>query len=71
MGYILRDIYFAEKLDKTMFHRHQRNLETWLTDLPGLLRQQIESGLIDKSPQDQYEAAVSTLGKAMKSNSLG
>lgn len=70
MGYILRDIYFAENPDQTVFQRHQRNLETWLKDLPGPLQQQIESGLIDKTPQDQYEAAVSALSEAMKSNSL-
>jgi hypothetical protein len=70
MGYILRDIYFAEKPDQTVFQTHQRNLETWLKDLPGPLRQQVESGLIDKMPQDQYEAAVSALRGAMKSNTL-
>jgi hypothetical protein len=70
MGYILRDIYFSEKPDQTVFQRHQNHLEFWLTNLPGPLRQQIDSGLIDKTPQDQYEAAVSALRKAMKSDSL-
>lgn len=62
MGYILRDIYFSEMPDQTAFQRHQKHLETWLANLPGPLRQQTESGLIGKTPQDQYEAAVSAFG---------
>ena len=65
MGYILRDIYFAEKYDQTVFQRYQRNLKTWLTDIPGPFRQQIESGLINKTPLDQYEAAVGALSEAL------
>ena len=68
MGYVLRDIYFAEKLDQTMFQQHQMHLEKWLANLPGPLRRQIEYGLIDKTPQDQYEAVVCAYSKNMKSN---
>jgi hypothetical protein len=56
--------------DQTVFQRYRKHLETWLANLPDVLRQQIESGLINKTPQDQYEAVVSAFSEAMESNSL-
>ena len=55
---------------ETLFQRYRKHLETWLANLPDVLRQQIESGFINKTPQDQYEAAVSAFSEAMDSNSL-
>lgn len=58
MGYILREMYFVPKPDRSVYERHQTRLDSWLKALPLSVRQQIESGNIEKTPLDQHEAIV-------------
>ncbi|RFU29834.1 hypothetical protein B7463_g6509, partial [Scytalidium lignicola] len=56
MGYILREMYFLPKPDRSVYERHQGRLDSWLKNLPPQIRQQIESGNIEKNPLDHHEA---------------
>lgn len=58
-GYILRDMYFSEQFSISVCQQRKKELETWMANLPNLVRQQVELGVVLDSPKDQTEAAVS------------
>ncbi len=58
-GNILRDVYFLGPCNVDSYQRYKLDLETWISDIPSSLRQQIESGTARESCPDLAEAIVS------------
>src|SRR5437763_362112 len=58
-GYILRDMYFAERFHLSTSQQRRSDLEAWLANLPHELREQVETGVVNSS-RDRNEAVVSS-----------
>ena len=58
-GYILRDVYFSEHFSFGILQQRKTALESWASNLPGPLKQYLESAVALDSPTDQTEASVS------------